>query len=128
MVEILKTRSRTEIIGLILQTVEAESLTRSKIMYQVMLNFAQVKQYTSFLTEEGLLKYVSLDRKYAITDNGRKFLSLFNKTNQLLNISLADIDNGDTKARNNHQSQNLQWMPMQQQQHQHREEEATLHK
>jgi predicted transcriptional regulator len=104
MVEILKTRSRTEIIGLILQAVEEEPLTRSKIMYRAMLNFTQVKDYTSLLTEEDLLKYVMLDKKFAITDKGRQFLSLFNKTNELL-TTLADIDNDNTKATDNLQVQ-----------------------
>ena len=82
--EILKTRGRTEIIGLILQSVEAEPLTRSKIIYQAMLNFTQVKDYASFLTQEGLLTYLTLERKYTITEKGRKLLALFNETNKLL--------------------------------------------
>lgn len=83
-VKSLKTRGSTEIIGLILQAVECEALTRSKIMYQAILNFKQVTDYTAFLTEEGLLTYLKQDRKYAITDRGRQFLSLFKKTNKLL--------------------------------------------
>lgn len=126
----MKTRSRTEIIGLVLQALEGEPLTRSKIMYQAMLGFSQATAYTSFLTERGLLSYVTLDKKYAITEKGRKFLSLFNKTNQLLNTSLGDIDFGDdteTSNNNHHQSQSPQWMmPLQQQQqqqhHQQRQE------
>ncbi|MFL6481203.1 MAG: winged helix-turn-helix domain-containing protein [Nitrososphaera sp.] len=84
MVEILKTRSRIEIIGLILQAVEAEPLTYSKIMYQAMLNFTQVKDYASLLTQEGLLTYLTLERKYTITEKGRKLLALFKETNKLL--------------------------------------------
>ena len=80
----MKTRGSTEIIGLILQAVECEALTRSKIMYQAILNFKQVTDYTAFLTEEGLLTYLEQDRKYAITDRGREFLSLFKKANELL--------------------------------------------
>ena len=85
MVEILKTRSRTEIVGLILQAVEAEPLTRSKIMYLAMLNFNQTNQYTALLVREGLLQYRTLENKYAINDKGRQFLALFNETNKLLN-------------------------------------------
>jgi predicted transcriptional regulator len=92
-VEILKTRDRTEIISLILQAVEIEPLTRSKIMYQSMLNFTQVKYYASFLTQQGLLRYVRLDRKYAITDKGRQFLALFNETNKLLTTTPEDDGN-----------------------------------
>jgi predicted transcriptional regulator len=80
----LKTRGSTEIIGLILQAVEREALTRSKIMYQAILNFKQVTDYTNYLTEEGLLTYQAQDRKYAITDKGRQFLTLFKETDKLL--------------------------------------------
>ncbi|MDQ3837231.1 MAG: winged helix-turn-helix domain-containing protein [Thermoproteota archaeon] len=101
----MKTRSRTEIIGLILQAVIAEPLTHSKIMYQAMLNFTQVKHYTSFLTQQGLLRYLGLEeKKYAITDKGRHFLTLFNETNRLLAVSGDDEDNNN----NNTGSVNLQ--------------------
>jgi predicted transcriptional regulator len=69
---------------LILQAVEREALTRSKIMYKAILNFRQVTDYTAFLTEEGLLTYLAQNRKYAITDRGRQFLTLFKETNKLL--------------------------------------------
>ncbi len=81
----MKTRGSTEIIGLILQSVEREALTRSKIMYKAMLNFKQVTDYTALLTGEGLLTYQGEERKYAITDRGRRFLTLFEETNKLLN-------------------------------------------
>jgi predicted transcriptional regulator len=70
---------------LILQAVEREAFTRSKIMYKAILNFKQVTDYTAFLTEEGLLIYLEQGRKYAITDRGRQFLTLFKETNKLLN-------------------------------------------
>jgi predicted transcriptional regulator len=69
---------------LILQAVEREALTRSKIMYKAILNFKQVTDYTAFLKEEGLLTYLEQNRKYAITDRGRQFLTLFKETNKLL--------------------------------------------
>src|SRR5918998_2860223 len=84
----LKTRSGPEIIGLILQAVEEkEQLTRSKIMYQAMLNFTQVNDYTSLMIQQELLNYSKLDRKYAITDKGRQFLALFTETSKLLTVT-----------------------------------------
>jgi predicted transcriptional regulator len=53
----MKMRGSIEIIGLILQAVEREALTRSKIMYKAILNFKQVNDYTAFLTEEGLFTW-----------------------------------------------------------------------
>ncbi len=86
----LKTRDRTEIIGLILQALEEEPLTRSKIMYQAMLNFKQVTDYTSLMLQQELLSYSKLDRQYIITDKGRQFLALFNETSKLLTASNDD--------------------------------------
>jgi predicted transcriptional regulator len=78
-------------------------------MYQAILNFKQATDYTAFLTEEGLLTYLEQDRRYAITDRGRKFLTLFKETNKLLTTSYDDM------AVSN-EGQNLQ------------QQEATLHK
>jgi predicted transcriptional regulator len=97
----MKTRGSIEIIGLILQAVEREALTRSKIMYKAILNFKQVNDYTAFLTEEGLLTYLAQERKYLITDRGRQFLILFEETNKLLN-------NYGDKIASNEEEQNLQ--------------------
>lgn len=76
---------------MILQAVEREALTRSKIMYQAILNFKQATDYTAFLAEEGLLTYLEQDRRYAITDRGKQFLTLFKETNKLLTTSYDDI-------------------------------------
>lgn len=86
----MKSRGSTEIIGLILQSVENEPLTRSKIMYQAILNFKQVSDYAAYLTEAGLLTYLTEDRKYAITERGKQFLALFKETNSLLTTTGYD--------------------------------------
>ena len=67
-------------------------------MYQALLNFKQVTDYTALLTEEGLLTYQGEERKYAITDRGRRFLILFEETNKLLNTY------GDMTANNEEQN------------------------
>jgi predicted transcriptional regulator len=97
----LKTRDRTEIIGLILQALEGEPLTRSKIMYQSMLNFTQITDYTSFLIQQELLSYSKLDRKYIITDKGRQFLALFTETSKLLTVTTTPEDDGNNMAGDN---------------------------
>jgi predicted transcriptional regulator len=115
----LKTRGRTEIIGLILQAVEGEPLTRSKIMYQSMLNFKQVTDYTSLLIEQELLSYSKLDRTYTITDKGRQFLALFSEASKLLTATTTLEDDGNMAGDNLLQVQHQQ-LP------QHRE--VTVHK
>ncbi len=96
----MKFRSRTEIIGLILQAVEGEPLTCSKIMYQTMLNFKQTTDYTSLLIQQKLLSYSKLDRKYTITDKGRQFLALFNETSKLLMAMTTPEDDGNITGDN----------------------------
>ena len=81
----METSSSTEIIGLILRAVEAQPLTCSKIMFQAILKFQQVTDYTAYMAKEGLLMYHVQERKYAITDRGKQFLTLFKETNKLLN-------------------------------------------
>jgi predicted transcriptional regulator len=98
--ENLKSRGSTEIIGLILQSVENEPLTRSKIMYQAILNFKQVSDYAAYLTEAGLLSYSTQDRKYSITERGKQFLALFKETNSLLTTpydNIATLNNEQQK-------------------------------
>jgi predicted transcriptional regulator len=69
-------------------------------MYQAILNFKQVSDYAAYLTESGLLTYLTEDRKYAITERGKQFLALFKETNSLLNTpydSMALASNGEQK-------------------------------
>jgi predicted transcriptional regulator len=109
----LKTRDRTEIIGLILQALEGEPLTRSKIMYQSMLNFTQITDYTSFLIQQELLSYSKLDRKYIITDKGRQFLALFTETSKLLTVTTTPEDDGNNMAGDNLLQEQKQQLPQQ---------------
>lgn len=92
---------------MILQAVECEALTRSKIMYQAILNFKQVTDYTAFLTEEGLLTYLEEDRKYAITDRGRQFLTLFRETSRLLSTTTSYEDRAASNEEQNLQQQKM---------------------
>jgi predicted transcriptional regulator len=92
-VEKLKTRSSTDIIVLILQAAEGEPVTRSKIMYHAILNFKQVTDYAALLTDAGLLIYLKENRRYGITEKGRRFLRLFNETSKLFMV--ADDDNNN---------------------------------
>jgi predicted transcriptional regulator len=122
----LKARSRTEIIGLILQAVEEEPLTRSKIMYQAMLNFMQVTDYTSLLIQQELLNYSKLYRKYIITNKGRQFLALFTETSKLLMATTTTTttleDDGNMAGDNNLLKVQNQQLPPQ------RHWEVTVHK
>jgi predicted transcriptional regulator len=118
----LKVRSRAEIIGLILEAIEGEPLTRSKIMYQTMLNFKQLTDYTSLLIQQELLDYSKLDRKYIITNKGRQFLALFTETSKLL-MAAATPEDDSNRAGDNNLLQ-VQYQQLSPQQHR----EVTVHK
>jgi predicted transcriptional regulator len=60
-------------------------------MYQAMLNFKQVSDYAAYLTEAGLLTYLTGDRKYATTERGKQFLTLFKETTSLFPTTAYDI-------------------------------------
>jgi predicted transcriptional regulator len=69
-------------------------------MYRAILNFKQVSDYATYLTEAGLLTYSDEDRKYSITERGKQFLALFKETNSLLTTpyeSIALASNGEQK-------------------------------
>lgn len=80
----MKTRSRTDIIGIILQAVKDEPLTRSKIMYETLLNFRQVRDYCVMLEDAGLLTHLKENRLYRITEKGRIFLGLYDESSKIL--------------------------------------------
>ena len=67
------------------------------------------------------MRYVREDRKYAITDKGRQFLTLYNETNRLL----ATLGDEGIIAAYNLQVQNQRQQHEQQQQEQR---EMILHK
>ena len=87
----MKTRTSMEIFAEILGALKAEPLTRSKIMYQTMLNFRQISNSSVILENAGLLNYVKEDRKYSITEKGRALLRLYEETSKLLNNSFSNV-------------------------------------
>jgi DNA-binding PadR family transcriptional regulator len=76
-------------------------------MYRAILNFKQVTDYTAFLTEEGLLTYLTQDRKYAITDRGREFLTLFKEANKLLTTPYDDMTANSEELNQKQQQQEV---------------------
>jgi predicted transcriptional regulator len=73
---VLKYRSRTDIIEQVLDAANGGA-TKTKIMYNAYLSYAQLKEYLSNLTENGLLEYIETDRKYRTTEKGSKFLKIY---------------------------------------------------
>jgi predicted transcriptional regulator len=81
---IMRHRSDTEIIALILEAININSgATQTRIMYEAYLSYAQLKGYLSSLLEKDLIEYQKADRIYVITEKGMHFLQVYNQFNQL---------------------------------------------
>ena len=65
-------RSRDDIISDILEVASGGGIaTKTKIMYQTFLSYAQMKEYLTELTESGLLNYDVDTRQFKTTEKGK---------------------------------------------------------
>ena len=69
----MKYRSRTDIVTNILETA-IEGKTKTKIMYEAYLSFAQLKEYLAVIQESGLLEFDRETKMYKTTSKGLEFL------------------------------------------------------
>lgn len=78
-------RNRIDIIAEILKIArDFCNLQTSHFMYGAFFTFAQVKGYLVFLEKNGLLEYnYQEERTYKITEKGLKFLTLYEKLQEL---------------------------------------------
>jgi predicted transcriptional regulator len=53
----LKNRSKTDIVGLILEVANVGGATKTKIMYKAFLSYSQLKEYLAMLMENSLLEF-----------------------------------------------------------------------
>ena len=83
-------RHRTEIIAQILEVVNdgsrgGEGITRTKIMYKAFLSYAQLKEYLTILTHNGLLSFDVSTQTFKTTEKGLRFLKAYGQLDQLTN-------------------------------------------
>jgi predicted transcriptional regulator len=79
-------RNRIEIIAQILEVVNEGSddgVTKTKIMYKVFLNYAQLKEYLTILTDNGLLSYDMATQTFKTSKKALRFLKACNQLDQL---------------------------------------------
>jgi predicted transcriptional regulator len=76
-------RSRTEIVGMILDAANEGGETKTKIMYFAFLSYNQLKEYLSVLVENNLIEYLEGANKYKTTEKGLFFL-MHNEISKLL--------------------------------------------
>jgi predicted transcriptional regulator len=79
----MKYRSRTDIVATILEAANGGA-TKTRIMYKAYLSYAQLKEYLSVLTENGLLDYEEGELKYKTTEKGIRFMSTYDQIGHMV--------------------------------------------
>jgi predicted transcriptional regulator len=79
----MKYRSRTDIVGLILEAANGGA-TKTKIMYKAFLSYAQLKEYLAVLIENGLIEYEDVRQLYRTTEKGLHLLQIYNQVDELV--------------------------------------------
>jgi predicted transcriptional regulator len=82
----MKYRSRTDIVGLILEAANGGGATKTKIMYKAFLSYAQLKEYLGMLLENGLLEYEHETHSFRTTEKGLHILQMYNQFDKMLLI------------------------------------------
>ena len=77
-------RSRTEIVGNILDAANKGGVTKTKIMYIAFLSYNQLHEYLSLLVENNLIEYRHETQIYKTTEKGLHFLKMYNKIKKFL--------------------------------------------
>ncbi len=87
----MKNRSNNDIIKEILDAAnDGGGATKTKIMYQAFLSYAQAKEYLTELTETGLLNYDVDTRQFKTTEKGQRFLDTFNQISDVMKAQQQD--------------------------------------
>lgn len=84
----MKNRSRTEIMASILDIV-GNGNSKTKIMYQAYLSYAQMMGYLSILEENKLIEQQKGGKVYNVTEKGRRYLEHYKKIDEMI---LTDVE------------------------------------
>jgi predicted transcriptional regulator len=82
--QVMKHRSKLEIIAEILETANSSKSIQAKIMHRVYLSYPQLKEYLALLLENGLIEYRQTDRIYRTTSRGMRFLEIYRQLNDVV--------------------------------------------
>ena len=82
----MKYRSRSDIVGLVLDAANGGGATKTKLMYRAYLSFNQLREYLTLLVENGLIEYEG-GQTYRTTDKGIRVLYLQNEMDEVAPVS-----------------------------------------
>jgi predicted transcriptional regulator len=88
-------RNKLEILGSILDLCKTDGSSKTKIVYQVNLNFKNAGLYLEWLTSHEYL--VKEDRLYKTTPTGRELLNNINNINSTINDRLESVPDRNEK-------------------------------
>ena len=94
----MKYRSRTEIVGLILEAANGGGATKTKIMYKAFLSFAQLREYLTMLQDNGLIEYEGGKQTYRTTEKGMRLLQIYNKMYELAPLTGVAENSGGVSS------------------------------
>ena len=83
----MKYRSRSEIIGLLLNAAIGGGATKTKLMYSAFISFNQLREYLSLMVENGLVQYEEGMHTYKTTERGMRLLHIQNKIDEVAPIN-----------------------------------------
>jgi len=86
----MKYRSRTDIVGSILEATNGGRATKTKIMYKAFLSFTQLKEYLMDLLQNELIEFEEGQKTYTTTAKGIRLLQIFNNMEDLNPIRPQD--------------------------------------
>jgi predicted transcriptional regulator len=84
----MKHRSRSEIIGAILEAANGGGATKTTIMYKAVLSYDLMKQHLIFLAENDMIEYEQGMMTYRTTEKGMRLLQLYNNMNEMASLSV----------------------------------------
>jgi predicted transcriptional regulator len=84
----MRNRSKIDIISLILQAANGSDdyATKTQIMYKAFLNYTQLKEFLTVLTESDLLRYDFLRHTFKTTEKGLRFLETYNQMDKIMKV------------------------------------------
>ena len=89
----MKHRSRSEIIGAILEAANGGGATKTTIMYKAVLSYDLMKDYLLSLAEDDLIEYEQGMMTYRTTPKGMHVLQLYNSVNEMVQPPVMKIEN-----------------------------------
>jgi predicted transcriptional regulator len=86
---LMRNRDRMKIISRILEAVNGGGgTTRTRITYNAFVSHAQMKDYLSYLEDNGMVYYDLESQKFKITEKGVEFVRIYTEIDEMIKIPL----------------------------------------